>query len=358
MASTPKRPRGDHAAQPHDGLVKWTFSQQEHAIGLLRAALPPEVAAAVDFRTLRVEKDTFVDSALKKSYSDVILSARMGADRIYFHVLVEHQRKVEALMVLRVLHYMVLLWRRLLRDEPKLVTLPPIVPLLIHHSDTGWTAATAFQDVIAGKGPARDALERHIPRFDLRLIDLSEGRAANLVEEALTALGKVAFWCMSVAGDDERYEREIGHIAAAIDEVLRAPHARDALEPLLRYLASTHRRMRRDKVARLLMNVVGPKAQEVIVTFLDEIELRGERKGERKGERQGRERMLLAQLAARFGKVPASAKTRIHEADDATLAAWAVEVLTAETLERVFEQGAAPAAPKPRAAARKRARRA
>ena len=90
------------------------------------------------------------------------------------------------------------------------------------------------------------------------------------------------------------------------------------------------------------------------MTFLDEIELRGERKG----RREGRERVLLELLAARFGKVPASAKTRIHEADEATLAAWTVEVLTAETLERVFEQGAAPAAPKPRAAARKRARRA
>ena len=116
----------------------------------------------------------------------------------------------------------------------------------------------------------------------------------------------------------------------------------------------------------LLMNVVGPKAQEVIVTFRDKVELRREivgwvgdwGYGFLKGYRKAREGVLLAQLAARFGKVPASAKTRIHEADDATLAAWAVEVLTAETLERVFEQGAAPAAPKPRAAARKRARRA
>jgi succinyl-CoA synthetase alpha subunit len=124
--------------------------------------------------------------------------------------------------------------------------------------------------------------------------------------------------------------------------------------------------MRRDKVARLLINVVGPKAQEVIVTFLDKIELRREivgwigdwGYGFLKGYRKGREGVLLEQLAARFGKLPAGVTARIKKADHATLAAWTVEVLTAETLERVFEQGAAPAAPKRRATARKRARRA
>jgi hypothetical protein len=77
--------------------------------------------------------------------------------------------------------------------------------------------------------------------------------------------------------------------------------------------------MRRDKVARLLINVVGPKAQEVIVTFLDKIELRREivgwigdwGYGFLKGYRKGREGVLLEQLAARFGKLPAGVKARI-----------------------------------------------
>ncbi len=144
----PKPRRGEPPTQPHDALVKWTFSQREHAAGLLKAALPPEVVAAVDWGTLRVEKDTFVDRALRSRYSDVVISARIGKSRVYFYTLIEHQRDVEPLMVFRVLLYMGRLWERLVRDEPDLKKLPLIVPLLIHNSATGWTAATAFQSAL------------------------------------------------------------------------------------------------------------------------------------------------------------------------------------------------------------------
>jgi hypothetical protein len=358
----PKPRRGEKAAQPHDALVKWTFSQREHAIGLLNAALPPEVVGEVNWSSLRVDKDSFVDPALQSRYSDVVISARFGEEPVYFYTLIEHQRDVEPLMVFRILRYMVRIWERCLQERPRAKELPPIVPMLIHHSATGWTAATLFPDIISGKGPARKALERHIPRFEVHLIDLSEGRASNLVDRTLTALGQVVMWCLSVAGDDERMEREIDRFSAAIEEVVRAPNGLAALEVLLRYLGATHTQMRGGKVGKLLMKAAGPRAQEVVVTFLDDIERRGERKGKREGEilgeRKGRERLLLDLLAARFGRLPASVKTRIGSADDATLKVWALRVLTAPTLEGVLEQEATPAAPARRAAPRKRARRA
>lgn len=100
------------------------------------------------------------------------------------------------------------------------------------------------------------------------------------------------------------------------------------------------------------------------MTFLDEIERRGERRGERRAERRGELRgehrmlvyILLKQLAARFGAVPAKLRERIQAADSATLYSWAVRVLTAPTAEAVLDQGAAPASPRRRAAPRKRAR--
>ena len=100
--------------------------------------------------------------------------------------------------------------------------MPPIVPILIHHSDTGWTAATAFQDIVAGEGPVRPALEPHIPHFELRLIDLSEGRASLLVERALTALGQLVLWCLSVAGNDASEVTAITAIAG-VEPILTAP---------------------------------------------------------------------------------------------------------------------------------------
>lgn len=359
----PKSPRRRPLTSPHDALFQWTFSQREHAMGLLKAALPQPVVAAVRWSSLRIEKGSFVDRALRSRHSDLVLSARMGAGRIYFYTIVEHQRDVEALMVFRMGLYMMRLWERITRDKPGLTELPPIMPVLIHHSDTGWTAATAFQDIIAASGPARAALLPHIPCFELRLVDVSGGRAGDVVEEALTALGKVALWCLSVSGDDARLEREIGRIAAALDEVLAAPSGLAAFEALLRYLMATHERLNVQKIGKILEKAVGPRAQEAIVTELDAIERRGRAQGRVQGRAQGRvqgrAQTLLEVLTARFGSVPAEVSTRILAADEATLVAWTARVLTAPTPEDLLGDEGPRAAPTRtrRPPARKRARR-
>jgi hypothetical protein len=231
--------------------------------------------------------------------------------------------------------YMMRLWEQIVRDQPGLESLPPVMPVLLHHSSAGWTAATSFHDIIAGDGPERAALLPHIPSFTMRLIDVSGGRAGDLVEKALTALGKVVLWCLSVASDDARLEREITRIAEALDEVLRAPDGPAALEALLRYLVATHKRLSVKKVGRILEKAAGPRAQEVIVTVLDQIE----RRGRAKGRAEGRAQTLLELLASRFGAVPAKVNARILAADEATLTTWTARLLSASTLHEVISGG-------------------
>jgi Putative transposase, YhgA-like len=354
----PKPPmsRPGELPQPHDALFKWTFSQREHAVGLLQAALPPALVAAIDWSTLRVEKGSFVDRALRSRHSDLVLSARLGDERLFFYAILEQQRDVEPLMVFRLGLYMMRLWDQLLRDHPDMKRLPPIVPILIHHSATGWTAATAFQDIVGPEGPARATLVPHIPHFELRLIDLHSERASDLVDEALTALGQVVLWCLSVANDDARLQRDIVRIARSLDEVLHAPDGLTALEALLRYLVATHGRFSARRVVKLLEDAAGPQAQETIMTLFDEIELRGEKRGEKRGERRGRAQTLLELLAVRFGPVPPATSARILAADESALTQWTGRVLTAPTLKKVIGEDREPAPPTRPAAPRKRSR--
>jgi hypothetical protein len=87
------------------------------------------------------------------------------------------------------------------------------------------------------------------------------------------------------------------------------------------------------------------------VTWLDEIELKGERRG-RKAERA---EVLLEQIQARFGAVPADARARIQAADAADLGRWVLRVLTASSLAEVFATTASKAAPARKVVARKTA---
>jgi len=175
-----------------------------------------------------LEKIDFVDRGLRGRHADLLFSARMGEERLYVHTLIEEQRKVERLMILRFGVYMMRHWERLVLDQPTLTMLPAIVPILIHHSDTGWTAATAFEDIIETGERARAALLPHIPRFQMRLCDVCAGRPSGLLKEALTDLGRVVLWSLSVAHDDERLMKEIDGLAEELGGMLAAPDEIDA----------------------------------------------------------------------------------------------------------------------------------
>jgi hypothetical protein len=346
VAPVPRAAPSSPPQQPHDALFKWAFSQRKHAVGLLRTALPAAWVAKADLRTLRLERGSFVNRALRSRQSDLVLSIRVGAEKVYFYVLVEQQRKVQPLMVVRMGIYLMRLYEELLRDQPKLDKIPVILPLLVHHSKRGWTAATAFQSVVLLEEALRAELWRYIPHFEMRVLDLRDDPAARVTGEAgrsLTALGKVVLWALSVAGDDARLEREIGDLGPALAEVLLGPEAGAALEALLRYLAATHPRLQNEKLGEILENAAGPEAQEVIVTWMDELKLRA------------RAEVLLEQLCARFGAVPDEIRARVQSADEATLMRWAVGVLTAPSIEQTLAPARASAIPRKPAASRKAA---
>ncbi len=364
----PKEQRAEvlsRPVHPHDALVKWAFKQVPHAQGLLRAVLSPEEMAALDLATLRVEDGDHVDAELSHLYSDLALSAEMYGERVYFYALVEQQRKQEELMVLRVGQYTMRMWGRMVREpsskqsrsEPTAQPasrgtprrLPPILPIVLYNGRTPWTAPTAFQDLILVPEAARGTLLPHIPHFCIRLVDLSGGRMDGVLDSALTALGRVVLWSLSVAGDDERLEKEFGRIGAALDEVLRSPDAAAALQALLRYLGATHPEMPASKLREIIENVTGEHAREVVVTFLDQIE----QQGRKEGRVEGQAAILLGLLAKRFGPVPAAMKKRIVSAGERELQTWALRVLDAASLEDVLGVERDPATPATRAAARR-----
>ncbi len=242
-------------------------------------------------------------------------------------------------------------WDRVLGDAPLLTKLPAMVPVLLCNTRAGWTAATRFEDVIDLPDEAREALLPHTPRFEARLVDLHPEAARDLAREMLTAFGELVLWALSVAGDDARFLAEIDRMRDAIDAALAAPDAHDALYALLRYLSLTHDRLGPKRIGKLLETTAERRQEKVIMDVLDELRQEGREEGRKEGREEGRARMLLKQLTARFGPVPAEAKAQILAAKQPALDRWALRVLTAPSLQAVL--GAAAKA-RPSKTARKR----
>src|SRR5262249_47459163 len=107
--------------------------------------------------------------------------------RALFYVLVEHKRNVEPLAIFQISRYMHRIWDKVRRDAPALAKLPPIVPVLLCNAETGWTAATRFEDVVDIPVPAREALVAYRPCFGALFVDLHRDEAGNIADAWLTA---------------------------------------------------------------------------------------------------------------------------------------------------------------------------
>ncbi len=111
---------------------------------------------------------------------------------------------------------------------------------------------------------------------------------------------------------------------------------------LLRYILATHEHIDRNKLRRVVVETIDAEAGENVVTVYEQLIEEGRRSGLRQGRAEGRAELLLEQLAAKFGAVPADMRDRIRQASADDLAAWGTRVLTATTLEEALASPRAP----------------
>lgn len=158
---------------PHDRLFRHVFSEPEHAEGELRAVLPPELAARIDWTTLRLVPGSYVDETLSDLRSDVLFSATLGGRPVLLYLLLEHQSSAHPRMPLELLGYMVRIWEDYLKEHPDADRLPAIVPTVVYHGDGAWTKPLTMMELLDVEPAMAALLGRHVPDFQFRLDDLS-----------------------------------------------------------------------------------------------------------------------------------------------------------------------------------------
>jgi predicted transposase YdaD len=339
----------------HDKLFKRTFSQVEHAAGELRCMLPPALVARIDFASLSLCTGSFVDEALKERHTDLLFSVPITGRKAFLYLLCEHQSYADPLMPFRLLRYMVRIWDSVLLDDPQAKRLPAIVPLVVHHSQEGWTVATAFQNLLDLDDEALATVAEHVPRFTFLLDDISFASDEDLKARAMSALGRLVLFCLRSARTPSRIVQDIGGWVELIREVRRAPNGPAALVMVWRYIFEVQKQYEPEELVAMLNEAVGSEESEELLSVADKLIARGRKEGLQDGRREGleeglqkgreegreegllHERKLLQKLLVRrFGALPEAVVARVNAADFAQLEAWADQVLTALTLADVL----------------------
>jgi hypothetical protein len=335
---------------PHDALFKAAFSKLRHARGLLRALIPEPLGRRFAWKSLRLESGIAVsDEDLGEQRMDLVYSVRAGRRRVLIYVLAEHQSKVDPWMVFRLLCYLVAIWKGHRAQHPRATRLPAILPIVVHHSPTGWTAPVAFEDLLDADAELLDALGGYVPRFRFLLDDLSAQTDTDLrVRPRMSTGGRVVLLAL------KHGREEVAVRIRVLAPDWQSQAARDVLAGVLRYILDTSR-VAPATLRDLLARQVGREEAEKMLTTAEMLRREGAALGETRGKREA----LLVVLRQRFGRVPAPARARIDGAETAELNVWLRRVLKASSLEDVLEvksdEAATPARTQPRSA-RQRAR--
>jgi predicted transposase YdaD len=343
------------AGNVHDALFKATFSQVEHAIGLLRQALPAALVARIDFETLELRPGSFVDEDLKERHTDLLFTVAIDGKRALVYVLLEHQSSDDALMPFRMLRYMVRIWEDYLREHPDAKRLPAIVPLVLHHSEAGWAKPTALEQLFDLDPETLAAMGEHVPRLRFILDDISAETDEALRGRAMTALGRLALLCLRRSRTPEDLVRSLGSWVDLVRDVRRSPNGASALATIWRYVFMVSERLGQAEILPFLVAAAGEEEERgsrasLGERLIEEGRVKGLEQGREQGREEGleqgreearrRERELLAKLLmGRFGPLPEAAVARLNVADSAQIDRWIERFLTASSLADVLGDG-------------------
>ncbi|MFN6130787.1 MAG: Rpn family recombination-promoting nuclease/putative transposase [Planctomycetota bacterium] len=157
---------------PHNNLFHYAFSHATAVRSLLETHLPTNITGILDLSTLTLQKDSFIDPRLRESHADLLYSVQMlrqgesqGDALVY--ILLEHKSQSDELTCFQLLRYIVRIWEQRQRDGQPLC---PVVPLVIYHGETAWSAPRSVEELT---GVPQELLDCSV-RFSFPLLDLGQ----------------------------------------------------------------------------------------------------------------------------------------------------------------------------------------
>jgi len=157
---------------PHDAFFKHSMSIQEVAQEYFQMHLPENVKNLMDFSTLKMEPDSFVDEALKKSLSDVLFSCKTtSGTSAFLYLLCEEQSTPDYWMSLRIFKYIFAIADKYLKQNPKSRTIPLIYPMVFYNGRKKHNTPRSLHKLFEHSEIAAKVLYEDYPLIDANKLD-------------------------------------------------------------------------------------------------------------------------------------------------------------------------------------------
>ena len=270
----------------HDLFFGRLFQHRDNAVDLLRWTLPPAVVDRLDWATLEFERSS--SRQRRERHSDLVFSvATLDGAPIGLHIILEHQRKPERDMPVRVVEYLAHGW---LRQREGKRPLTRILPIVLFHGSGPWPYPTSVQDMMPD-----DGLEDIVGDLQLRLrfllVDLGQVPDEQLEEATLGAHAKLGLLLLKNAPSlpEDVFWAHLRDWATHLAAIVELPDGSSRLRALFDYIVHVVGEPSKSNLDTIMAELPEPAA-ESIMTWAEALEQRGIEKGIEEGIEKGIEK--------------------------------------------------------------------
>ena len=298
----------------HDHSYKLLFSHPRMVADLLKGFVKESWVERVDFSTLERCNGSYVSDDLREREDDMVWRMKYGKEWVYLYLLLEFQSTVDKFMAVRIMGYKALLYQDLIKKGhvKKSGKLPVILPLVLYNGIRSWKAPLHLQDLVE---PVEGELSRF--RHSMEYILLEERAIPKKELKPGPNMVSLLFALEQSRGEDE--------IVKVLDrfwhwlEPKELDDIKRAFAAWISRVAFHSRTMTKEKAAVNLLEVRTMLAERLKIRekrLVKKTLAQGLEQGLEQGRIQQQQVAVIANLEAKFRRVPAGLVKKIEECDD------------------------------------------
>ena len=168
---------------PHDRFFRAAMSNPRVARQFITKHIPLQIAAKIDDGSLQLMPGDFIED-LQEWKTDLLFKANFQGTPGYIYLLVEHQRRPERLMPLRMFEYACKIIRKHV-EESREELLPFVYPVVFYNGSKPYPYTTDFFELFTDPGFARELLLKPFQLIDLTQFaddDLKKASLLGIIE--------------------------------------------------------------------------------------------------------------------------------------------------------------------------------
>ena len=255
----------------HDGIFKKSMENPLVVQEFLNDYLPKDVLKTIDSKTIKLEKDSFIEDNLTGSYSDVLLSCKFNKQDGYIMVLLEHQSKPEHFMAFRLLKYMVNICSQYLTKHPEAKQLPVVLPIIVYNGKKKYNVSRNIWNLFNNPDLAKNLWNNDYP-----IINVHEIPDEELKEKIW--FGILLYFLKHI--HDRELLKSWQYIAGSLSNIAQDPSGHDHIRNLLQYSLTFIDQNDKIELSKVLTNNLSKEEGDAIMTSIAKVwENEGRAKG-------------------------------------------------------------------------------